>query len=136
MRLHLVSVLVLVLVTPALSLIGYDCTGRGLNITTLSLLNIGECNVEDIKPIREEAYIQLLQLSDFDKTQVKQCKVEIDRTIYYCGMHSHVSIVQNRKEDLPPGNWTTKLQQTSRNWSDDYRNGSHRPDKDQPHLST
>jgi len=76
-------------------LIGYDCGGYGLNITSLSLLDIGNCDVEDIEPVTQNVYVQLLQLSDFDKTQVIQCKVEVDRTIYYCGMHSHVSIVHN-----------------------------------------
>lgn len=74
-------------------LIGYDCGGKDLNITTLSLLDIGNCEVEDIEPIATGVYVQLLQLSDFDKTRVIQCKVEVDRTIFYCGMHSHVSIV-------------------------------------------
>ena len=72
---------------------GYDCGGHGLNITSLSLLDIGDCNLEDIEPITENTHVQLLQLSDFDKTRVIQCKIEIDRIIYYCGMHSHVSIV-------------------------------------------
>lgn len=41
--------------------------------------------MEDIEPNKEEAYIQLMQLSNYDKTMVIQCKVEVDRTIYYCG---------------------------------------------------
>lgn len=39
--------------------------------------------------------MQLLQVSEFDHTQGFQCKVEVDRTIYYCGMHSHISVVHN-----------------------------------------
>ncbi|KYM84284.1 hypothetical protein ALC53_05377 [Atta colombica] len=31
-----------------MGLIGYDCGGEGFNITTLSLLNIGECNMENM----------------------------------------------------------------------------------------
>lgn len=30
--------------------------------------------------------------------QILQYKLEINRTIYYCGIHSHVSIVNGRKE--------------------------------------
>lgn len=81
------------LTSPVYCLIGYDCGGHGLNITSLSLLDIGNCEAEDIEPIATDTYLQLLQLSDFDKTKVIQCKVEIDRIIYYCGMHSHISIV-------------------------------------------
>jgi len=35
---------------PAHSLVGYDCGGQGLNITSLSLLDIGNCELEDIEP--------------------------------------------------------------------------------------
>ncbi|KYQ49730.1 hypothetical protein ALC60_11197 [Trachymyrmex zeteki] len=74
-------------------LMGYDCGDHGLNITSLSLLDIGSCDLENIEPVTRDVYVQLFQLSDFDRTRVIQCKVEIDRTIYYCGMHSHVSVV-------------------------------------------
>ncbi|KYN15930.1 hypothetical protein ALC57_11822 [Trachymyrmex cornetzi] len=59
----------------------------------ITVLDIGNCEVEDIEPITTDVYVQLLQFSDFDRTRVIQCKVEVDRTIFYCGMHSHVSIV-------------------------------------------
>lgn len=85
----------------AFGLVGYDCGGQSLNVTTLSLLEVGRCDVPDLEPRKEEKYVQLLQLSDFDNTQAIQCRVEVDRTIYYCGMHSHISIVQNgRKQYL------------------------------------
>lgn len=67
--------------------------------TTLSLLDIEACNVEDIEPHKEETYIQLMQLSEYNKTTITQCKVEVDRTIYYCGMSSHVSIVHNGRRE-------------------------------------
>jgi hypothetical protein len=94
----LLFIALILLITPTESLIGYDCAGQGLNITTLSLTDIGDCNVNDIEPRREEAYLQLLQLSDIDQISVIQCKVEVDRTIFYCGMHSHISIVHNGKK--------------------------------------
>ena len=34
-------------------------------------------------------------LSDFTLTKIIQCKVEVDRKIEYCGMHSHTSAVIN-----------------------------------------
>jgi len=92
----LAHAIALILLLPAAShcLIGYDCGGQGLNITSLSLLDIGKCAVDNIEPKRAATYVQLLQLSTHDHTHVIQCKVEVDRTIYYCGMHSHVSIVR------------------------------------------
>jgi len=55
--------------------------------------------MQDIEPSKEETYIQLMQLADYDKTAVTQCKIEIDRTINYCGMHSHVSAVHNGRRE-------------------------------------
>lgn len=80
-------------------LLGYDCAGPNLNITTVSLNNVGECTAPNEAPPSKETYIQLLQLSDFSHTEVIQCRVEIDRTIYYCGMSSHVSIVHNGRQN-------------------------------------
>ena len=79
-------------------LTGYDCAGEGLNITTLSLIDVGTCSIDEIEPVQENIYVQLMQSSDYDSVTVTQCKIEIDRTIYYCGMHSHVSIVQNGRK--------------------------------------
>lgn len=73
--------------------IGYDCGGPALNITTISLLDIGKCVIPENKPQEEPKYVQLLQLAEFNSIEVKQCKVEIDRTVLYCGMSSHNSLV-------------------------------------------
>lgn len=73
------------------ALVGYDCGGESLNVTTLSLLDVGKCEIEDIEPNKKETYIQLMQLSDYDEIKAIQCKIEVDRTITYCGMHSHTS---------------------------------------------
>lgn len=42
-----------------------------------------------------QTYIQLLQLSNFNHVEVIQCKITVPRTVFHCGMHSHVSIVNN-----------------------------------------
>lgn len=90
--------LIAIFIIPTVSgLVGYDCGGEGLNITTLSLLEIGTCEMNNVEPDKTEIYIQLMQLSDYDKTATIQCKIEVDRTVYHCGMHSHVSIVDNGK---------------------------------------
>lgn len=82
----------------ASALIGYDCGGATLNVSTFSLLNLPPCELNTPEPSTENEEIQLLQLADFDLAETSQCKIEIDRTIYYCGMHSHSSIVQNGRQ--------------------------------------
>lgn len=93
--------LTIALILPSLcyGLLGYDCGGSGLNITTLSLLDIGTCNVENLEPDSTETYIQLMQASDYDHVVAIQCRLEVDRTIYYCGMNSHVSIVSDGRKE-------------------------------------
>lgn len=91
------EIALIVLTLPAVlsSLIGYDCGGEGLNITTLSLLDLATCGLEDLEPQKTEIHVQLMQVSDYDKTHAMQCRMEIDRIVYHCGMHSHVSVVNN-----------------------------------------
>lgn len=76
-------------------LIAYDCGSPNMNITTISLLSIAECKIPTSKPIVIPTDVQLLQLSEFSNTHVRQCRIEIDRSIYYCGMHSHISLVND-----------------------------------------
>lgn len=92
------SVLIIAFPVLANCLTGYNCGGDGLNVTTLSLLSVGQCDVENIEPDEAGVYVQLLQVSDYAKTRAVQCRVEIDRTIYYCGMHSHISLVSNSRK--------------------------------------
>ncbi|KAI4474720.1 hypothetical protein M0802_015474, partial [Mischocyttarus mexicanus] len=77
------------------ALLGYDCGGSAANITTVSLLGVGDCNIPTTKPNRTSVHLQLLQLIDYETTSVFQCRVEVDRTIFYCGMSSHISAVHN-----------------------------------------
>lgn len=79
----------------AYSLIGYDCGGAHLNVTTISLLGTGDCDLNIKQPNVTDVNIQLLQFSQYSTVDVIQCKVEISRTIYHCGMHSHISAVYN-----------------------------------------
>lgn len=90
-------VLVIFISLPVNGLIGFDCGGQHLNITSVSLLGAGDCNLDYRTPNSSEVYIQLLQLSEYNHAEVIQCKVEISRRILYCGMHSHVSTVNNAR---------------------------------------
>ncbi|XP_076479609.1 uncharacterized protein LOC117165189 [Bombus vancouverensis nearcticus] len=88
-------VIVLTLIKIAYGLVGYDCNGNHLNVTTISLNSIGDCSIQPTMTETQDIYIQLLQLSEFEFTNVRQCKVQITRIVYYCGMHSHTSAVHN-----------------------------------------
>lgn len=75
------------------ALIGYDCGSPALNIITLSLIDVGECDIPKPEIIAKPVYLQLLQLNEFTNNKVIQCKVEIHRVIYHYGMNSHISVV-------------------------------------------
>lgn len=78
-------------------IIGYDCGSASANLTTLSLINVEECDIPLQNVNSSKIYIQLLQLNDFKSVRVIQCKVEIDRLIRKCGMWSHTMDVYNGK---------------------------------------
>ncbi|KAL7299003.1 hypothetical protein TKK_0008099 [Trichogramma kaykai] len=84
-----------VLVHRSYGMIGYDCEARSLNVTTLSLLNVGECDIPSTEPTIQDQYIQLLQINNFERVNVVQCKVEIQRNIFYCGKLDHLFAVNH-----------------------------------------
>ena len=79
--------------------IGYDCGAKYLNVTTLSLRDVGECEIPDSPTNTMLKYVQLLQLNENKETTVIQCKIEVHRTVYYCGAFSHVSLVMNGENE-------------------------------------
>lgn len=85
------------LVVTTYGLLGFDCGSQHLNVTSVSLLGTGDCDDEYHTTNSTSVYVQLLQLSEYSYTEVMQCKMEISRTIQYCGMHSHVSAVNNAR---------------------------------------
>ena len=80
-------------------LVGFDCGARSLNITTISILGVEGCPTTTNKLNITRRYMQLVQINEFVSTKVFQCKLEIHRTIYECGMFSHNSIVENGEID-------------------------------------
>jgi len=95
------SLILIILLSEASTLIGFDCGGQNLNVTTVSLLDVGECDLKIRKPNTSSVHIQLLQLSDYSHTKVIQCKIEISRTIFHCGMHSRIFFFQPFTTDKP-----------------------------------
>ena len=67
------------------SIISFDCAQQYNNISTFSLIDIGECHVAmNPKVYVEKTKIALVQLNDYAKVHVKLCKVEVTREIAYC----------------------------------------------------
>lgn len=79
----------------SLAIIGYDCGTSNLNITTVSLLEVGECDIPPREIKEEVVEIQLLQTIEYHETPVIQCKMEFRRTVYKCGMFGHLLPVEN-----------------------------------------
>lgn len=76
------------------SIIGYDCGQKFTNYTTFSLIDVEECNIPDPVVNVTNEHIILMQINEFMTTRVFYCRVEIKRTVQYCGMHSHTSTVR------------------------------------------
>ncbi|KYM97833.1 hypothetical protein ALC62_11472 [Cyphomyrmex costatus] len=76
-------------------IIGYDCGSASTNLTTLSLVNIEECDIPQQNVNSSKVYVQLLQLNDFKSVRVIQCKIELERTVKKFGMFSHTMDVNN-----------------------------------------
>ncbi|XP_031777280.1 uncharacterized protein LOC116415870 [Nasonia vitripennis] len=75
------------------AIIAYDCSQQVSNLTTFSLINVGECDIEMPAVNTTRVFVKLLQLNEFTNTHVRFCKVEIKRTARTCGAFSHSSDV-------------------------------------------
>ncbi|XP_063994521.1 uncharacterized protein LOC135172409 isoform X1 [Diachasmimorpha longicaudata] len=80
-------------------LVGYDCSGSTLNITSYSLLQVGQCHIPLVKPKSTNVNIELMQLNKYGQITVVECRLQLDRTIHRCGMFSHVAIVHNYRRE-------------------------------------
>lgn len=79
-------------VLSAQALVAYDCGTPQNNVSTFSLLDVGECKVPESKIEEFPVNIQLIQYVDFANIEVVQCKIEIIREIKNCGWFSHVTL--------------------------------------------
>lgn len=84
--LSLITILVLLksVAIRSQTLIGYDCGSHSLNVTTLSLLDVGKCDLPIENVEEKKIYLQLLQVNDYAQAKAIQCKIEIKRTIKHC----------------------------------------------------
>lgn len=95
------NVVATTLATPCQALLAYDCGGDTLNTTTISLLEVGECEAPQRTTNHTDIHLQLLQTAEFMNISLLFCRIEIERHITHCGMHSHSSVVLGgRKKHL------------------------------------
>lgn len=95
---RIIAIFILIIWTrESYGIIGYDCGSASTNLTTLSLVNIEECDIPLQNVNSTKVYVQLLQVNDFKSVRVIQCKIEIDRLVRKCGMFSHTMDVYNGK---------------------------------------
>lgn len=76
-------------------LVGFDCGNHIANITTISLLDVGECDIKEAPINVSSINGQLLQINDFDITYTYKCSIKITRVVTYCGAYSHASRMSN-----------------------------------------
>lgn len=74
-------------------LFGFDCRLPGISSHPVSLLDIGECKQENVKPTSSSEWGQVIQLAEVTKVQVQACRVFKSSWVYRCGMHSHQMLV-------------------------------------------
>ncbi|KAL7296476.1 hypothetical protein TKK_0010481 [Trichogramma kaykai] len=77
------------------SIYGYDCGTQLTNLTVISLIDVGKCKDEQPEVKTNKIRAQLVQTNDYGLVTVKECKIMIKRTVFSCGMHSHISLVAN-----------------------------------------
>lgn len=71
----------------------YDCTHPSMNMTSLSLLDSGDCKIP-LSSVKETSRtIIVLQQAETLPITIYQCKVTYTRMIHHCGFMSHISPV-------------------------------------------
>ena len=90
------SIVLLTLFKVNQAIIGFNCGSTDPAVSTYALVASGEYDFHEEDLQISNATIELLQLAEFKISQVILCKIEISRTIYNCGMFSHLGPVENR----------------------------------------
>lgn len=90
-----------------LGMVAYDCAGKELNITSLSLIETAPCPVYKTDSIYDDLDVQILQERETYDLHIYQCLIEIDYHVTYCGMSSHSSEMKN--------GWGTLIQDLTSN---------------------
>lgn len=74
-------------------LYGYECGRAITNVTTISLVDIGNCDIEKPKTKNETKEMLLVQLDSYEMAHVIKCTIKITRTITRCDWWSYAQRV-------------------------------------------
>ncbi|KAK3916483.1 Retrovirus-related Pol polyprotein from transposon 412 [Frankliniella fusca] len=80
-------------VTADTSLVGYDCTAPGANVSVVELEEVEDCPSPEEYGKPEPRVIQLVQARKYNTIKVHACLFEVTKRVKYCGMHHHTSEV-------------------------------------------
>lgn len=83
------------IINQATAMIGYDCGTKILNLTTISLLEVGPCDLPKNNATSVDVNIQLLQIVEFASIPVVQCKLEVHREVHKCSVFDYLLPVEN-----------------------------------------
>lgn len=78
----------------ASSEIAFDCGSEKVNYTSISLMDVAECDYTKDDYNETVVSIQLLQKRESEYVNVFSCRIEVNYVAWYCGMHSHASPVE------------------------------------------
>ena len=73
-------------------LFGYDCADERVNVTKISLTQVGPCPDPKMIGNPRQVSIQVLRQPTFTSVKVQTCALVVNQLRYYCGMHSHASL--------------------------------------------
>ncbi|CAH1106884.1 unnamed protein product [Psylliodes chrysocephalus] len=75
------------------SLIAYDCSDSKTNVSVISLKDVQKCPSPESAYASAKINVQVIQRNELKTQKVWTCLIEVSRVMFYCGMHSHTSIV-------------------------------------------
>jgi hypothetical protein len=86
--------LILNITTPATAFVAYDCENSKIS-KDYAMINVKECPKSTPTNVRTKLRsYYLYELKEVDTVTVRECKIERKTIIFYCGMHSHTSIIE------------------------------------------
>lgn len=90
--------LLLLCVGGSAALLAYNCGRQDAEISAVNLEEVQECPQPASYSKPEEKDIQVIQTRLYQTVAVTTCLIEVDKSIHYCGMESHVSEVWNGRK--------------------------------------
>lgn len=98
----LVFMLLAIGVSPSLTLIAYDCTDPGTNITQIGIDKVESCSTEFERTEIVTQYVQILKEQELSTINYVECQILKSTLITHCGMHSHASMLSKSISIMEP----------------------------------